>query len=80
MTADQAVQCIETHRAELDIDPDMDAASAEQAIVEYLPDRAVPGTPQDRLAWVVVLTSSEEAATVHVDDRTGEILSVRAGA
>ncbi|MCK4341231.1 MAG: PepSY domain-containing protein [Phycisphaerae bacterium] len=76
MTEDEAIAVVRRERAQLDIDPDMEVASAEQAIVEYMKDRTRPGVVEDRVAWIVELSSNEGFVLVHVDDQTGEILEV----
>ena len=76
MTEQQAISLVELERDNLDIDPLMEPASAERAIVQYMSDRSRPGHIEDRVAWIVELSSAAGFALVHVDDSTGQILEV----
>lgn len=76
MSEPQVVAIVQRERGNLDIDPDMEIATVEKAIVEYTPDRSRPGVVEHRIAWIVDLASSGGMARVHVDDRTGEVLEV----
>ena len=76
MREQDVVAIVQRERDNLDIDPHMEIATVEKAIVEYTPDRSRPGVVEDRIAWIVDLASSQGLARVHVDDRTGQVLEV----
>jgi hypothetical protein len=76
MTEERAVALVLARREELEIEPEMRLDGAERAIVEYLADPDQPGTPEDRVAWIVSLGCEWGFVGVHVDDRSGEILTV----
>jgi hypothetical protein len=77
MTAAEVIQLIETNRVSLALDPDMSIESVERAIVEYKRDPDKPGPAEDRLAWIIELASAVEICTLHVDDRTLQVLRVK---
>jgi hypothetical protein len=80
MTETEAVTLVTTKCRELRIPAAMRPASAERAIVEYAQDRTRAGCVENRIAWIVTLTSSTGFVSVHVDDRTGQVLTVRRSA
>ena len=80
MTEQQAITVVERERKELDIDPGMSVHSAEKAIVEFIKDRTGPGRVDDRIAWIVELTSDMGFVQVHVDDSSGKVLEVHRSA
>lgn len=76
MTEDQAITIVEEQRESLGIDSEMEFFSAEKAIVEYKENPRMPGSTTDRVAWVVTFCFEGQMAEVHVDDKTGTILSI----
>ncbi len=76
MTEQEAIRTVEARRRELRISPGMRMTSAEKSIVEFIKDRGRPGAVEDRVAWIVTLTSSLGFVCVHVEDRSGEVLEV----
>jgi hypothetical protein len=80
MTELEAIQLVESQQRGLDIDFQMELSSAERTIVEYTKNRDQPGLVEDRIAWIVVLSCSWGFVEVHVDDKTGNILSVKRSA
>ena len=76
MTEDQAITIVEEQRETLGIDSEMDFFSAEKAIVEYKENPQIPGSTIDRIAWKVTFCFEGQMVEVHVDDKTGKILSV----
>ncbi len=76
MTGEQAMDTVRRERERLEIDEDLAIESAELSIVEFLPDRENPGPATDRVAWIVDLGCDWGYAKVHVDDRSGDILTV----
>ena len=76
MTEDQAIETVEEQRESLGIDSEMEFLSAEKAIVEHKEDSLVPGPTADRIVWLVTFGLEAQMIEVHVDDKTGKILSV----
>jgi hypothetical protein len=80
MTEAQALEIVKERRKEIGIDPEMRVSSAERAIVEYKKDPDEPGPTEDRVAWIIQFSCEWGYAVVHVEDRTGEILTVKGSA
>lgn len=76
MTEQEAIERVNASRDRLELADDLEVWSAGRAIVEYLPDPDQPGKPENRVAWVVTLGSDWGFAEVHVDDDSGETLTV----
>jgi len=76
MTEDQAIAIVEEQWESLGIDSEMEFFSAEKAIVEHKENLHSPGSTVDRIAWKVTFYSEGQMVEVHVDDKTGKILSV----
>ncbi len=77
MTEQEAIQMVEQNRERIEIDSEMTFESAEKAIVEYKEDPEEPGPTIDRIAWMILFSSSWGFVTVQVDDRTGKILAIQ---
>ena len=76
MTEDQAIAIVEEQRESLGIDSEMEFFSVEKAIVEHKENPKMPGATEDRVAWMVTFCFEGQMVEVHVDDKTGKILSV----
>lgn len=76
MTEAQAVQLVRGMKPGLEIDPAMRVTSAEKAIV--LANRKADSNyaGDDRVAWIVTLSSQWGQVRVEVDDHNGSILGV----
>ena len=76
MTEEQAVQLVRSMKPGLNIEPAMRVTSAEKAIVlvNRKADSSYPG--DDRVAWIVTLSSQWGQVRVDVDDHNGSILGV----
>lgn len=76
MTEAQAVQLVRGMKPGLEIDPAMRVTSAEKAIV--LANRKADSSygGDDRVAWIVTLSSQWGQVRVDVDDHNGSILGV----
>ena len=77
MTEQEAIQIVEGNRELLQIDTMFKFDSAEKAIVECEKKPNEQGPAADRIAWIIVLSCRWGIVTIHIDDRTGEILAVR---
>jgi len=80
VTEQEAINLVRERRDSLEIDPAMRVESAEKVIVEYKANREEPGPTEDRIAWVVTLTSKWGWVEVHVDAMRREVLTVRRSA
>lgn len=72
MSADQAIAIVESSRAKLGIDEDLQVSSTERAFLWVL--------TRHRLAWLVTLSCDWGFVRVGVDDQNGEVLEVKRSA